>query len=314
MNEDVKIENSETETLESEIKKFAEVLPYWAKYLAYKILSGIVITDNDIDISYSHLLEELTLKEITEKSEITINYNAANNGNYKSDLLLTKLENVEGVNALVEYQTIEFSPNLTIIYGTNGSGKSGYVRLLKKVFYSKAPENILPNIHIDNGHKSIDAKFTFKSNNTDISLKYADNETAEFEQFAVFDGKGLYKQLVEKNEFEFRPAGLSFFAQYTDAVNCVEEKLYAEKSTKQLGNTINDLADLFDGNSEIKTIVQNLNAKTNIDNLNALTPFSDEDKTKKEVIQKQYDELLLASKGKEKEIKNLENMSRPKKS
>lgn len=296
----------QVETLETEVKKFANGLPYWAKYLAEKILSGNAISDNDIDTSYSFLLQELKLREETEKPEIEINYNSANAGNHKSDLLITKLENVEGVNALTENQTIDFSSNLTIIYGANGSGKSGYSRLLKKAFYSKAEEDILPNIHLENGHKTVNAKFTFKSNNTNIPLSFSQKDNAEFEQFAVFDGKGLFKQLAEKNEFEFRPAGLSFFAEYTSAVIRVEQKLNADITTKNSGNTADDLSALFNGESEIKTVVQNLNAQTNIDNLNKYTPFSDEDKEKKDKIQKQYDELLLASKGKEKELKNLE--------
>ncbi|TNJ38851.1 hypothetical protein FGF66_06900 [Chlorobaculum thiosulfatiphilum] len=296
----------QVETLEAEVKKFANGLHYWAKYLTEKILSGNEIYDDDIETSYSYLLEELKLKEETEKPEITINYNTANTGDYKPDLLLTKLENVEGVNALTENQTIDFSQNLTIIYGANGSGKSGYARLLKKAFYSKAPEDILQNVHLENGHKSVNAKFTFKSNNADIPLKYSQKDNAEFEQFAVFDGKGLFKQLAEKNEFEFRPAGLSFFAEYTNAVNRVEQKLNTDIQSKKSGNTADDLSALFDGESEIMTIVQNLNAQTNIDDLKKYTPFSDDDKAEKENIQKQYDELLLASKGKEKEQRNLE--------
>lgn len=307
MNDNTEVEQ-QVETLETEVKKFADGLPYWAKFLAEKILSGNPISEDDIDTSYSYLLEQLKLKEETEKPEIEIDYNAENAGNYKSNLLLTKLENVEGVNALTENQTIEFSPNLTIIYGANGSGKSGYVRLFKNVFYSKAPENILPNVHIDNGHKAIDAKFTFKSSNTEIPLGFSDKDNAEFEQFAVFDGNSVLKHLENKNEFEFRPAGLSFFADYTNAIIRVEQKLNAEIQTKQSGNTANDLSALFEGNSEIKTLVQNLNAETKIEDLKKYTPFSDEDKTQKEAIQKQYDELLLASKGKEKEIKSLESI------
>lgn len=307
MNDNTEVEQ-QVETLETEVKKFADGLPYWAKFLAEKILSGNTISENDINTSCSYLLEHLKLKEETEKPEIEIDYNAENAGNYKSDLHLTKLENVEGVNALTENQTIEFSPNLTIIYGANGSGKSGYVRLLKNVFYSKAPENILPNVHIDNGHKAIDAKFTFKSSNTEIPLGFSDKDNAEFEQFAVFDGNSVLKHLENRNEFEFRPAGLSFFADYTNAIIRVEQKLNAEIQTKQTGNTADDLSALFDGNSEIKTIVQNLKAETKIDDLKKYTPFSDEDKTQKEAIQKQYDDLLLASKGKEKEIKSLESI------
>lgn len=299
----------QTETLEMEVKKFADGLPYWAKYLAEKILSGNAISDKDIETSYSYLLEKLNLKEESEKSGIKINYNATT-GNYKPDLLLRKLESVEGVNALIENQTIDFSPNLTIIYGANGSGKSGYARLLKKVFYSKAPEEILQNIHTKDAQKPVNAKFTFKSNNKDISLFYSQKDNAEFKQFAVFDGKGLFKQLAEKNEFEFRPAGLSFFAEYTNAVNQVEKKLNSDIAIKNSGNTTDDLSALFDGESEIKTIVQNLNSQTNIDDLKKYTPFSNEDKAEKEKIQKQYDELLLASKGKEKELKNLESLKK----
>lgn len=298
----------QVETLETEVKKFADGLPYWAKFLAEKILSGNAISDNDIDTSYSHLLEQLKLKDETEQPEISIDYNAENSGNYKTDLLLCKLENVEGVNALTENQTIEFSPNLTIVYGANGSGKSGYVRLLKKVFYSKAPEEILQNVHLENGHKPVNAKFTFKSNNAENSLEFADKDNAEFEQFAVFDGNSVLKHLENKNEFEFRPAGLSFFADYTSAIIRVEQKLNSDIQTKQIGNTAYDLSALFDGNSEIKTFVQNLKAETNIDDFKKYIPFSEEDKTQKETIQKQFDELLLASNGKEKEIKNLESI------
>src|SRR5690606_3793000 len=139
----------------------------------------------------------------------------------------------------------------------------------------------------------------------DIPLLFSNKDNAEFEQFAVFDGNSVLKHLENKNEFEFRPAGLSFFADYTNAIIRVEQKLSAEIAMKQ---SPNDFSVWFDGSSEIKTLVENLKAETNIDDLKKYTPFSDEDKTQKEAIQKQYDELLLASKGKEKEIKSLESI------
>jgi len=51
------------ETLETEVKNFADGLPYWAKYLAEKILSGNAISDTDIDTSYSYLLEVLKINK-----------------------------------------------------------------------------------------------------------------------------------------------------------------------------------------------------------------------------------------------------------
>lgn len=305
MEEPLQTEVPQNETLDTEVKRFAENLPYWSKHLAEKILLGSLITANDIDSSYKYLLEELKLTVETDKPEIAINYNSDNANHYKTELILSKLENVQGVNALSEGQVIEFSPNLTIVFGINGSGKSGYIRLLKDVFYSKAKEPILPNINLETGHKPINAKFIFKSGDTDISYEYIDKEYAEFEQFAVFDGKSVLRHMEGRNEFEFRPAGLSFFSDYTNAIALVEQRNSTEISGKKCEN---EFSLWFDGSSEIKILVENLSASTKIEDLIKYTPFSEKDELEKSSVQKEYDELLLSSKGKEKELKNFETI------
>jgi hypothetical protein len=287
-------------TLDTEVKGFADGLPYWAKYLAEKILSGNAITDTEINTAYSYLLEDLTLIPATNKPNIAINFNGGNSGNYKLDLLFNKLENIEGVNALTENQEIDFSPNLTIIYGANGSGKSGYVRLLKKVFYSKTPEDILPNIHLSSGHKPVSANFTFHSDGSDISLNYPLNSTnIEFEQYAVFDNGSVSHHLDHKNEFEFRPAGLSFFADFTEAIKKIELKLNSEIATKQ---TPNDFVVWFDGESEIKPLVQNINSKTIIADLYKHPPFSEQDKADKIAVESNMMNLFWHQKTKRKKF------------
>ncbi|MEJ7679265.1 MAG: hypothetical protein WKG06_15695 [Segetibacter sp.] len=102
----------QTETLESEVKAFAESLPYFAKFLCEKLLSSTSITDNEIDIAYSYLLEDAGLKEKTERPELIINCTGDVSTTYKSDLVLTQLQNLQGVNALVENQIIQFGSNL----------------------------------------------------------------------------------------------------------------------------------------------------------------------------------------------------------
>ena len=111
-------------TLETEVKEFVDNLPYWAQILCEKIMTGHSVSDDDIDIAHSYLLEELELKETTEKPEIKIVSNLESSSNYKDQLSFVKLENVEGVNAISDGQQIEFSPSITIIYGINGSGKT----------------------------------------------------------------------------------------------------------------------------------------------------------------------------------------------
>lgn len=57
---------------------------------------------------------------------------------------LRALTEVVGVNALISGQTLEFgSTGLTIVYGDNASGKSGYARLIKAMVdarHSSAPK------------------------------------------------------------------------------------------------------------------------------------------------------------------------------
>lgn len=210
MEETIQIE--EVKTLETEVKEFVNAQPYWAKYLCSEILAGNEITDAIIDNSYSYLLEELSLKEENHKPELSISYNPNASDDFKENLSFDSLTNVEGVNALTENQTIELTPNLTVIYGTNGAGKSGYVRLLKNVFYSKDKKDILPNIYIESGHKPITANLNFSSNGINIPLKYPENNgNGIFSQFAVFDGDIGKKHLSYRNNFSFRPAGLQLF-------------------------------------------------------------------------------------------------------
>src|SRR5690606_6346496 len=59
---------------------------------------------------------------------------------------ITRITHLEGANDLAPGTTLEFTPTgLTIIAGKNGSGKSGYTRILKQVAATRASEEVLPN-------------------------------------------------------------------------------------------------------------------------------------------------------------------------
>lgn len=298
------------DSLENEVKKFANEFPYWIKYLANKILSGNEISQNDIDETYLYLLEDLGITEKTTRTEITLSGLHDNERDYYSNLILSKLENVEGVNALLEGQSIEFSPNLTIIYGSNGSGKSGYTRLLKNVFYSKSKEKILSNIYSTDIVKPVNANFIFKSEGNEISVSYNNNDHSIFEQFSVFDGKSAVKHIESKNEFEFKPAGLNFFGKFADALSHVEKKLNNEVTIKQQGTNINNLLMLFDGNSEVTEAIQAINTDKGFENLSKIASYTEKNTKEKESVQKKYEELQIASTKKDQEIRNLNTIKK----
>jgi ABC-type Mn2+/Zn2+ transport system ATPase subunit len=298
----------EVKNLETEVKMFAYSQPYWAKYLCAEILAGNEITDTIIATSYSYLLENLDLKEKTDRPKLSISYNPNASDDFKEILSFNSLTNVEGVNALTENQTIELTPNLTIIFGANGAGKSGYVRLLKNVFYSKDKGDILPNINIESGHKPISAKFEFSSSGTNILLKYpSDTGNGVFNQFAVFDGDVGKKHLSVRNDFSFRPAGLQLFNEFNAALERLNAKLNNDIQTKSTANPFaND--DIFQGESELKTFLTKLSHNSKLEELKAHLPYTDEEKAKTTQLNKQYDDLKVALAQKDKALKELQSI------
>lgn len=298
----------EIKTLETEVNGFADSQPYWAKYLCSEILAGNEITDAIIDTSYSYLLEKLGLKEETDKPELSISYNPNASDDFKENLSFVSLKNVEGVNALTENQTIELTPNLTIVYGANGAGKSGYVRLLKNVFYSKDKGDILSNINMESGHKPIAATFNFSSDGTNISLKYpSDAGNGIFNQFAVFDEDVGKKHLSIRNDFSFRPAGLQLFNEFNAALEKLNANLLSDIQTKNTANPFAD-DDIFQGESEIKTFLTQLSYNSKLEELKAHLPYTDEEQANKTQLDKEYDDLKVALAQKDKSLKELKSI------
>jgi energy-coupling factor transporter ATP-binding protein EcfA2 len=287
---------TKTDNLDSQIMQYACSLPYYTKYLAGKLLSGTEVTDNDINDAYAYFLEDAGLQEKKTRKSINITCDSISNSDCHKNLLLNSLCGVEGVNALVEKQTIEFSPNLTIIYGANGSGKSGYIRLLKQAFHSRTTEPIIPNIHLASGHKATKAIFEFKTDAAPYTLNYpTQKDKTEFKQFSIFDNKCVSIHLA-KNRPEFRPAGLNFFADLTDAFRRLEEKIEKEVNTKKAPK---DYAALFDGESAIREFMVNLSAKTKAADLKKMIPFTEADKTKRTELEGQKVQLQALKKDKE---------------
>lgn len=58
------------------------------------------------------------------------------------------IKDVLAVNQLAPDQTLSFAAKgITVVYGDNGAGKSGYARLLKRACRARHSEVILPNVY-----------------------------------------------------------------------------------------------------------------------------------------------------------------------
>jgi len=62
------------------------------------------------------------------------------------NLALNSIGDVTGINALAPRKALEFGAGMTVVYGSNGSGKSGYTRILKAVAGIPSETSLLGNV------------------------------------------------------------------------------------------------------------------------------------------------------------------------
>lgn len=123
---------------------------------------------------------------------------------------LTRLCKLHAVNALPPTAELTFSPQLTIIYGGNGVGKSGFVRLLSNACFSRTQHSILPNIYEQGSDQKLAAEIVIADGSQEERTLSFDGTTEheELRRIAVFDTTVARMHLVDQSPLGFKPAGL----------------------------------------------------------------------------------------------------------
>jgi energy-coupling factor transporter ATP-binding protein EcfA2 len=152
--------------------------------------------------------------------------------------VLLSLKEVEHTNRLVKGQTLPFGVDgLTIIYGDNGSGKSGYARLLKGLCRARRErvEPILGNVFESTKEPSAQAMITFRSDGTQQSVSWTDGTPppAELCRISVFDAATAPLYADQQNRIEFLPQGLDVIPRLGAALTQLAGRIDRELDTLQ---------------------------------------------------------------------------------
>ena len=146
-------------------------------------------------------------------------------GSAQSDSLrLRSLSKVSGVNALSPGATIDFSPGLTILYGENGTGKTGYARILKRISAVQYPEEILPNIN-STAAQTPAATIDYELGGVRASVEWR-NEVgvSPFTRMSVFDSPSVNVRVDESLAYVFTPAEISLFSYVSSGIRAIQER------------------------------------------------------------------------------------------
>ena len=131
-----------------------------------------------------------------------------------AQVVLRSMRDLKDVNRIADNQVLEFSATgMTIIYGGNGSGKSGYSRVLKKACRARDPEEtIYADLTVAAGvTRTPEASFAVDVGDTPRVLRWKQTDASppeELSRIAVFDTRCARSYLDDEDDVAFLPYGL----------------------------------------------------------------------------------------------------------
>lgn len=212
------------------------------------------------------------------------------------NVILSKINNIDNINALSKSSELEFAPNgLTIVYGDNGSGKSSYVSILKHSCNTRGQKPMINDNLFDpscaGNDKKADIEYT--SDGVNFSTVNLTNETISentLKKIDVFDTFSANHYIDGEDEIAFIPQGLSIVEKLAEAVKKVEEKLGLELSAPSMQKFDFELLEVPEGTTA-KLFLENLNSNSTLDELRAVSQWNSTKNTRIEVLQKEINKL-----------------------
>lgn len=151
---------------------------------------------------------------------------------------LTRLADLQGVNALEPKQEIRFNGKLTVLFGENACGKTGYVRVLKAVAAVRASEPVLGNVH-DVALKPQQARLGYRiGDGEEETYDWAGaSSVSPFTSMTVFDTVAVAIHVDEDLTYTYTPRDVALFRHVADAIDAVRGRLeHARGEAQTTGN------------------------------------------------------------------------------
>lgn len=125
--------------------KWLSTQPFWLQDATWRIYNNKKIDDEQIKL-YANMCIEQSKGDVPPAYNRLDTRELVRHKNNKK-VAVTSLSEINGVNALADNASLEFSEDgITAIYGLNGAGKSGFMRIFKALSGCPYEEPIQPNV------------------------------------------------------------------------------------------------------------------------------------------------------------------------
>lgn len=188
--------------------------PQWLQNAAFRIIQKGNLVEQDFYELLSICIAEASGESINVEG---LHADAINVQEISKPLRLESISEVTGINALQPSKPLDFGKTpLCIVYGRNGSGKTGYVRLLKHVCGSRHPGELLPDV-FKSGEQPQSAKITVIHDDQKKTYEWSGKPQPELSGVDIYDTLNGLVYVNEENEVAFEPYILQLFTKLTKA-------------------------------------------------------------------------------------------------
>ena len=150
--------------------------------------------------------------------------------------LLCSLGPVSNLGRLAADQKLSFAlDGVTLIYGDNGSGKSGYCRITKKICRSLTVEDLLGDIFTEGMKPPAEVLVRYRPRNAEkvIEHQWKDGETTPegVRNITVFDSRNARFYVDRQNRIGFLPALISLLERHAAFRSEMDSEFAGERKT-----------------------------------------------------------------------------------
>ena len=268
----------------SALVQWANVTEEWIRRIIRQVLgSNSQVVEDERALTYQLFLEEKGFQDRVLPAEPPI-ANSVQTVGEPEPFDLSHVSDVKGVNALVGGEKIKFGSGLTLLFGENGTGKTGYARILKCLAGSRSADEILPDVNLREDPPVPFAEIGYRLGGTECSHQWnGERSQAPFNRMSIFDSPSVQLHVDSDLSYTYSPAALAIFDRVTLEVQEIGKSIEGELETSKAD--VSSLLDRFDCRSSIYSHIQSLSATTDLAELQQLSQLSDDADAEKQDLE-----------------------------
>ncbi len=273
------------------IQKWTQTLPAWQRDAARRLLQREEgLSEDDYSDLYTLLKAEhgLPNPDKLTPEPLAASHLPATNQSGQS-VILKEIGKLTHVNRLAADQKLEFSEvGMSVIYGGNGSGKSGYVRVMKQACRCRdQSERVYPNANdLALKNKVPTSRIKIKQNGIIKKIDWQQDSVPDelLSSISVFDSRCARSYLTAEQDVAYLPYGLDIVENMArDVIPELENRLSAEVSAIDTNTIVfNHLA----GETKVGALISKLSAKTNPETVEMLATLSPAEESRIDALSK----------------------------